>query len=176
MNSVANRFPKKNEHGFTLVELLIALLLLSALVLSVSALLAGLPRFYLELRGEEEEEEVWTALNFMARELRSAKRFHGDSTAKQLILMDENEQEITYRYNAGNKRLERQVKTEEATEPWYPIIDNIQDGDWEITYYTGDKNNPARFLQITLELKKKAITIQPRMYRGEGPDSDGWFK
>jgi Tfp pilus assembly protein PilW len=154
-----------------LVELLIALTLLAVLILAVTGMLSGLPRFYRDLRGEEEEdEEVWTALNFMARELRSARKFKKDSTDKRLIFVDENNQQITYSYDAGNKELKRQVGAATGV----PVIGDIGAGDWEITYHVSDVNDPARFTQITLQLKEGSITIQPRMYKGVGPDSNGW--
>jgi prepilin-type N-terminal cleavage/methylation domain-containing protein len=172
MNEIMkNKFMKKNKNGFTLVEVLIALALFAALTLAVTVILAGLPRFYQDLRGEEEEdEEVWTALNFMARELRSARKFKKDSTDKRLIFVDENNQQITYSYDAGNKELKRQVGAATGV----PVIGDIGAGDWEITYHVSDVNDPARFTQITLQLKEGSITIQPRMYKGVGPDSNGW--
>lgn len=169
--TMRNKFMNKNEKGFTLVELLIALTLLAVLALAVTGMLAGLPRFYQDLRGGEEgEEEVWTALSFMARELRSARKFKKDSTDKRLIFVDENNQQITYSYDAGNKELRRQVGAATGV----PVIGDIGAGDWEITYHVSDTDDPARFIQINLKLKEGSITIQPRMYRGKGPDNDGW--
>lgn len=166
-----DKFMKKNEYGFTLVELLIALTLFAALALAVTVMLAGLPRFYQDLRGEEEgEEEVWTAMNFMARELRSAKKFNTNSTDKRLVFLDEKDQQITYSYDAGSKELKRQVGAAGGV----PMIGDIGAGDWEITYHVSDTDDPARFIQINLKLKEGSITIQPRMYRGKGPDNDGW--
>jgi prepilin-type N-terminal cleavage/methylation domain-containing protein len=172
MNGITkNKSMKKNESGFTLVELLIALTLLAVLILAVTGMLSGLPRFYRDLRGEEEgEEEVWTALNFMAWELRSARKFKKDSTEKRLIFVDENNQQITYSYDTGNKELKRQAGAATGV----PVIGDIRAGDWEITYHVNDVNDPARFTQITLQLKEGSITIQPRMYKGVGPDSNGW--
>lgn len=58
---------KKNESGFTLVEVLIALSLVTLVVLSVAGLLGGLPRFYLQVREDEESGEIIeTALSFIA--------------------------------------------------------------------------------------------------------------
>lgn len=168
-----NKFMRKNEHGFTLVELLIALTLLAVLVLAVTGMLAGLPRFYRDLRGEEEgKEEVWTALNFMARELRSAKGFNKNSTTDQLVFRDENNQQISYRRNSSNNRLERRVGSAGS---WVPMIDNIRVGDWEIAYSVSNQNDPARFSQIVLELKGESLTIRPRMYRSEDVGG-GWFE
>ena len=102
MNGITkNKSMKKNESGFTLVELLIALTLLAVLILAVTGMLSGLPRFYRDLRGEEEgEEEVWTAQlrpgSFVPPEVKK------DSTDKRLILWMNNQQ-ITYSYDAGTK-------------------------------------------------------------------------
>ncbi|NLY89018.1 MAG: prepilin-type N-terminal cleavage/methylation domain-containing protein [Firmicutes bacterium] len=169
---ITNRFMKKNEHGFTLVELIIALLLLSVLVLVVSGMLAGLPRFYRDLRGEEEEKgEVWTALNFMARELRSARGFSENSTATELIFRNEKDQQIHYKHDTGSNRLQRRV----GTGKWAPMIGNIRANDWEIAYSASKKDDPARFTRIVLKLKGESITIRPRMYRGESAGG-GWFE
>jgi hypothetical protein len=106
----------------------------------------------------------------MAWELRSARKFKKDSTEKRLIFVDENNQQITYSYDTGNKELKRQAGAATGV----PVIGDIRAGDWEITYHVNDVNDPARFTQITLQLKEGSITIQPRMYKGVGPDSNGW--
>ena len=158
---------KNDEYGFTLVELIIALLILSVLVLAVTGMLAGLPRFYRDLRDEEESAEtVWTALNFMARELRSARGFDaGNSTDQVLIFRDENNDQINYS-RTGNL-LQRQVNGSTV-----PMVDNVTD--WAIAY-PADLTDPACFSQITLNLNGESITIRPRMYRGEIAGG-GWFE
>lgn len=164
---IKNRFIKKSEHGFTLVELIIALALLSVLVLAVTGMLAGVPRFYRDLRSEEEgKEAVWTALNFMARELRSAKSFDaGNSTSAILIFQDENDDQISYR-RSGNI-LERGVDGN-----FVPMVDNVIS--WEIEYHA-NLADPACFSQVTLNLNEESITIRPRMYQGKDA-GDGWFE
>lgn len=156
----------KNERGFTLIELLIAILLVSVLVLAVTGLLGRLPRFYQDLRTQEENQDnVWAALNFMVQELRPARGFHINSSANQLIFRDEGNQQIRY-FLAGNV-LQRQ----EGIASPVPMVDNVTD--WEIMYAVTNSADLSRFSRITLNFNGEAITVRPRIYRGEDAGG-GW--
>lgn len=169
---------KKNENGFTLVEILIALSLVALLVLAVVGLLGVLPRFYLEVREEEESGEmIDTALSFMAREIRFATMFHNDSNEEQLIFrvrIDGNDLDIHYIYNEPNNRLQRRLLDassgmELSTEPMVDHVDR-----WEVGY-SGSTTGPDRFSQITLVLNGAQTTVRPRLFRGEDAGG-GWYE
>lgn len=161
---------KKRENGFTLVEILITLSIMAILIIAVAGILGGLPRFYLEVREQDENEEmVWTALNFMARELRSARGFRIDSSTEQIIFRNENNAEINYRQNATLRRLERRA----GAGAWQPMIDNI--ANWQVIYNVADPADPVRFSQITLNLNGEEMTVRPRMFRVED-DGSGWWR
>src|SRR5690606_8737710 len=113
---------KKNESGFTLVEVLIALSLVTLVVLSVAGLLGGLPRFYLQVREDEESGEIIeTALSFMAREIRFATMFHNDSDQEKLIFrVKENSDDLELQYiydQAGNCLQRRRLVINSGAEP-----------------------------------------------------------
>lgn len=157
----------KDERGFTLIELMIAILLVSVLVLAVTGLLGMLPRFYQDLRAQEEtQDNIWTAINFMAQELRSARGFHISSSVSELIFLDEGDQQIRY-FLAGNV-LQRQIGIASPA----PMVDNVTD--WEIVYSVTDLADLSRFSRITLKLNGEAITVRPRIYRGEDAADGGW--
>lgn len=168
---------KKNESGFTLVEVLIALSLVTLVVLSMAGLLGGLPRFYLQVREDEESGEIIeTALSFMAREIRFATMFHNDSDQEKLIFrVKENSDDLELQYiydQAGNCLQRRRLVINSGAEPsTEPMVDQVYE--WKIVYFS--PTGPGRFSQITLVLNGAQITVRPRLFRGEDAGG-GWYE
>lgn len=168
---------KGKKNGFTLVETLIALSFLALLALAVAGLLGVLPRFYLELREEEESGEmIDTALSFMAREIRFATMFHNDSDQEKLIFRvkeDSNDLELHYLYDQADNRIQRwRLDASSGTGPCEePMVDRVYE--WEVRY--SSPSGPDRFSQITLVLNGVQTTVRPRLFRGEDAGG-GWYE
>lgn len=108
----------------TLIEILVAIALFSFIMVIIGGIATNMTAANARLKGLRAAlDNVSTSLEFATREIRSGKNFHCDSSvsptntprdcvspgASSFVFLDEDDNSVTYRYNAGNKSIEREV-------------------------------------------------------------------
>ncbi|MDD4360631.1 MAG: prepilin-type N-terminal cleavage/methylation domain-containing protein [Syntrophaceticus sp.] len=115
-----------NQRGFTLVEIIIALTILSILFIVISYIQArGAASYAATSQSVEVQESLRIALNKMSRELKGAQagsiEIEDDG---QKILFSSAEGNGGFRYDAAGQELETDV-SENIRESWQPFASNI---------------------------------------------------
>lgn len=108
----------------TLIEIMVAITLFSFIMIIIGGIATNMSAANARLKGLRAAlDNVSTALEFATREIRSGKNFHCDSSvfptnvprdcvsqgASSVVFIDEMGSSVTYRYNATNKSIEREV-------------------------------------------------------------------
>jgi prepilin-type N-terminal cleavage/methylation domain-containing protein len=115
-----------NQRGFTLVEIIIALTILSILFIIISYIQArGAASYAATSRNVEVQESLRIALNKMSRELKGAEVGSIEiSDDGQQISFRSNGGCGGFRYDAVDQELETDV-SENVSETWLPFASNI---------------------------------------------------
>lgn len=165
----------RSEQGFTLLEGLIALFLLSIIALGVTAVFNSLPTYYHRVQSESSaNQSVDAALEFMASEIRNAEMIRNDINSRTIVFQT-NGQTVTY--TQTDNQVVRRVGTQTEV-----LIDNVSNGQWKIEWFQipevvpvttpPTQANPVGRIRLTVNGKE--ININPRSVTGV---NDGtWYK
>jgi len=141
---------EKTDSGFTLLEVVIAMTLLSIVLLAGNQLLfSGLKSW---IHGEEQIDVVQnmrTGMDFMTREIRSAKEVKTADSKYIVITMtktDLSTVDVRYQYDSIDKELERK----EGSSSPQPVSSRISD-----VTFSYDSGNPIKWVGITMKGKRK---------------------
>lgn len=138
---------KKNKKGFTLIEVIMAIVLASVLALLVGPLLGVAIQSYLfhsDRVGLQESSDLAHAR--MSREIRRVKNDQSfvTATSDTLTFVNNDNQQIRYRLN-GNSITRTQDAQAETV-----LVDNIQTNGLTFTYYDENGNEISSFTPATI--------------------------
>ncbi|MEL7567492.1 MAG: prepilin-type N-terminal cleavage/methylation domain-containing protein [Dehalobacterium sp.] len=141
---------RKNDNGFTLLEVVIAMSLLSIVLLAGNQLLfSGLKSW---IHGEEQIDVVQNmrvGMDLMTREIRSATGVKTANSNYIIITMtktDLSTVDVCYQYDSINKELERK----EGSSSPQPVSSRISG-----VTFSYDSGNPIKWVDITMKGQRK---------------------
>jgi len=133
------------SHGFTLVEILVAIFVMGVAVSAIYGIfIAANKSYHTQDRIAEAQQGVRIGIDFMVRNIRMAGldplgtaggtieqatsttiRFTSDLDMNGSIDNPENQERMTYQYDAGNQRLRRCLYEGTGSDSWQTLIDNV---------------------------------------------------
>lgn len=155
---------KKDESGFTLVELLISITISALLVLGIASMVEVLQNnFRPNQSTNETQQSVYLGMNLLIRELREARSLVPGSNASRLIFVNVAGNTITYQLNSVPGTLTRTVSGGNSA-----IVANGIDftaiGGVIPSRFIYDNSTPAQVRLITICLKAdiggKQLSVQ----------------
>jgi len=163
---------ERRSNGFTLLEMLIAILLMSVIALGAVAIFDSLPAYYNRLQQETATSQSAEAvLDLMASELRWARRISvANLSPRQIVFENAQNQVITYDWNSNQIR--RSVAGGSRT-----ILLNGVTSSFFVTYVAcgnSDSMKTNKVCRIDISIWGYTIGVHPRAILGD--QVNGWYQ